>query len=694
MLRMRRPAAEAAVLCAFGVSNAAVLSYFHARSARTGSLVAGRRVADQACPACTIVSSFFLRPASSNFIVTVFTPLTILMDICDSGLPQRAYIATCVTASVDITPIPCVCAGGISIQPGQWFSTYCKGTTVADVLPGLQGVCANCSTSCTSPNTYLTQPCKQTAFGNIGCSPCPWITCNASQYVVACTSTSIGYCSACTNCTGTTYMTASCSLRADTQCTSCLSYCSEMGTDSCSSATQCTCKPGFVGPQCDQCDAGLFALACDQNCRCNAVGSNSTSCSGMDGTCTCNDGFTGWACDRCIAGRYGADCASTCACGVNGTCLDGLTGDGSCFCKPGYTGQYCTDTIIIPIDQPVANTTVHLISGQMLGLIAAREDVPLYFPIPTSLYRLLDPSQDPTVLITKLQGPAWLSVIAAPDTGSGYALVGTPRRSDIIAPNSTFAILQVYHINSTESIQEQVGFTVTINPRAPAFGAVSGLTAVLETPWELLLRSGVEVTDADAVFGDTMTIATYGLQTWMEATLSFLPLAVLRISGTPPQGTNAIASFFVIASDSYGLSVNQSFALHILPNDDTVHFSSVPAVHATQDAVFVVQCPTATVAPPLSIHAYEVSIEPIEQCFWIQVMQEASSDVPVLHGVPRQHDVHAVSVCAARVTAFVNGHGNSSTVVFIYIANANGTYAGAGPPRWHCLECFIFCRRT
>ncbi|KAF7646718.1 hypothetical protein LDENG_00183230 [Lucifuga dentata] len=93
-----------------------------------------------------------------------------------------------------------------------------------------------------------------------------------------------------------------------------------------------SCCAGYWGPDCMECPA-----------HANSPCSNNGICSdgmGGNGTCSCKVGFAGTACEDCEPNRYGSTCSSVCTC-VHGLCNSGLNGDGKCTCFSGYKGPNC-----------------------------------------------------------------------------------------------------------------------------------------------------------------------------------------------------------------------------------------------------------------------------------------------------------------------------------------------------------------
>ncbi|XP_017567677.1 stabilin-2 isoform X2 [Pygocentrus nattereri] len=92
------------------------------------------------------------------------------------------------------------------------------------------------------------------------------------------------------------------------------------------------CCPGYWGIDCIECP-GSAATPCNRKGVCSdGMGGN--------GTCTCKAGFVGTACEECDENLYGPMCSTVCTC-KHGLCNSGLKGNGQCTCFSGYTGPDC-----------------------------------------------------------------------------------------------------------------------------------------------------------------------------------------------------------------------------------------------------------------------------------------------------------------------------------------------------------------
>ncbi|KAJ1350105.1 hypothetical protein KIN20_005822 [Parelaphostrongylus tenuis] len=111
---------------------------------------------------------------------------------------------------------------------------------------------------------------------------------------------------------------------------------------------QCTCKQGVFGKRCDQCRPSYFNFtdAGCQFCHCNIYGSmEDGKCNNVTGKCECRENVDGTMCEKCASGYFNITSGTGCqACGCDSTGSDGEACDlhsGQCVCKPGVTGLKC-----------------------------------------------------------------------------------------------------------------------------------------------------------------------------------------------------------------------------------------------------------------------------------------------------------------------------------------------------------------
>ncbi|XGW21734.1 hypothetical protein V3C99_004587, partial [Haemonchus contortus] len=111
---------------------------------------------------------------------------------------------------------------------------------------------------------------------------------------------------------------------------------------------QCTCKQGVFGKRCNQCRPSYFNFtdAGCQFCHCNIYGSiQDGKCNNITGKCECRDNVDGTMCEKCADGFFNITSGVGCqACECDPTGSDGEACDlhsGQCVCKPGVTGLKC-----------------------------------------------------------------------------------------------------------------------------------------------------------------------------------------------------------------------------------------------------------------------------------------------------------------------------------------------------------------
>ncbi|KAI1304937.1 Laminin subunit alpha [Halotydeus destructor] len=115
---------------------------------------------------------------------------------------------------------------------------------------------------------------------------------------------------------------------------------------------RCKCKPGYVEPRCDICDAGYFGRPLELGSNCSKCQCNGNidptrlgACDSVTGECLeCLNNTTGRACELCAPWYHGdaitaKDC-KPCDCDQTGTQMcDPYTG--KCICKPNVDGERC-----------------------------------------------------------------------------------------------------------------------------------------------------------------------------------------------------------------------------------------------------------------------------------------------------------------------------------------------------------------
>lgn len=106
------------------------------------------------------------------------------------------------------------------------------------------------------------------------------------------------------------------------------------------------CMHNTAGPHCEQCAPGYFGDAVvKKDCKkCNCSPCGTESCDHRTGVCHCKPGVTGPRCDRCEDGYYGYDSCTGCQhCACDAAALTTVchSQNGQCNCPTGFTGQRC-----------------------------------------------------------------------------------------------------------------------------------------------------------------------------------------------------------------------------------------------------------------------------------------------------------------------------------------------------------------
>ncbi|XP_043794597.1 laminin subunit alpha-2 isoform X1 [Apis laboriosa] len=108
---------------------------------------------------------------------------------------------------------------------------------------------------------------------------------------------------------------------------------------------QCQCKPHVAGRQCDQCTVGFWGLPTGAGCApcgCDPIGAYNSSCHEAVGQCYCKQGVGGTRCDTCLPGYYGFSsngCQACDPCVRPGHICDPDTG--RCVCPTLTFGEHC-----------------------------------------------------------------------------------------------------------------------------------------------------------------------------------------------------------------------------------------------------------------------------------------------------------------------------------------------------------------
>ncbi|MBF0462771.1 MAG: putative Ig domain-containing protein, partial [Magnetococcales bacterium] len=236
-------------------------------------------------------------------------------------------------------------------------------------------------------------------------------------------------------------------------------------------------------------------------------------------------------------------------------------------------GATASDVFKLHVLLPAQAPTV---ASQIVVPTTAVQDHAFAFQIPKTTFA--GPAGD-WLSLTSSALPNWLHFDA--DTGTFF---GTPGSSDLVAlkhadnlagiPTSTnqaVLAITVTAIDATDLHHASVSdvFTLTVNNGNDAPVVNSASPAMTQTVTQgtffQFALSGDHFTDADAVFGDTLTYTAAlsggaALPSW----LSFNPTTHL-FSGTPDANTPSQLSLRLTATDSGQLSVSDAITLHILP---------------------------------------------------------------------------------------------------------------------------------
>lgn len=624
-----------------------------------------------------------------------FVPVETELTVCDPGLPSpREYIASCFTVPLPYKQTPCRCGTGGAITNGQFFSAYCSASR-AFPMPGVAGNCMSCTT-CTVDTAYMVSPCRQAAGGNTLCASCAVIApyCTTTQWFRACSAGGLpAACLECSQCTGGTYAAGPCTLYADTQCAPCAT-CVPANTASCTSATDCTCRTGWSGANCDVCAPGYWGPRCEFACNCAVSGA---PCDAATGQCACPAGYAGWNCEACAAGRFGQNCEHTCACRY-GTCADGHDGTGACTCDANVGGVQCDVLQGGNASCASAPLGAALAPGAPLAPLVVAASSPLSYTLPPSALAATRTYGINASLAASCA--PWLALQQSGAGGMALTLSGAPSAAQVAALMIAAPADLLCPILITDASDGGVNTTLGVTlrpvwqPAPPMWAPLAPQAVTMGQPWALVVRVGINVSDADAgVTGDVVTLSMSDGPAWVHATPL---LRAIALSGTPPPGALAspTPTITLLATDGTGLSSPATLTLVVSNNPGggcvvcaTGSGLVVFALAGTPAAVPVPVDALFTVAPGASaITSYTATMLPPTPprdcppnntactCAWVVVAYDAGLPPrPRIDGVPPKGA--AVAPCTLAVMA-VNADGyNATAVAHINVTNINGPWS-------------------
>ncbi|XP_066523971.1 laminin subunit beta-4 [Hoplias malabaricus] len=121
---------------------------------------------------------------------------------------------------------------------------------------------------------------------------------------------------------------------------------------------QCDCKPSVIGRCCDTCAPMTYGFGPNgcSPCNCEPSGSRAEMCDSRTGQCPCHNEITGQRCDRCLPGYYGFPNCKRCQCNGLSDLCDSVTG--VCLnCKEHSTGPHCERCVEGYFGDPVSRET-------------------------------------------------------------------------------------------------------------------------------------------------------------------------------------------------------------------------------------------------------------------------------------------------------------------------------------------------
>lgn len=105
-------------------------------------------------------------------------------------------------------------------------------------------------------------------------------------------------------------------------------------------------RPGYAGPDCQDCSGSFYGPACTKQCDPCLNDGHCDSGEQGSGKCVCAEGFDpNTRCATCLPNYFGDKCQKCPDCNFpHGNCEDGLTGSGRCSCAVGFDlAKNCMD---------------------------------------------------------------------------------------------------------------------------------------------------------------------------------------------------------------------------------------------------------------------------------------------------------------------------------------------------------------